>query len=106
MKSLNDEIYANRSVKCSKCGKHLFDVRFDAQCLVLSGGLVAFGFLAYQCGSCGRNGRFLSPTLPDELPTIDNQVPDIQTITHRSAALKKKMKKLGYKTLTIAQLSR
>jgi hypothetical protein len=89
--------YSDRTIFCAKCRKHLFDVRMDAQILILESGLIAFGFLAYQCGSCGRNGRFLSPILPDELPTIDNQVPDIQTITHRSAALKKKMKEFGYR---------
>ena len=89
--------YSDRTISCSKCRKRLFDVRMDAQILILESGLIAFGFLAYQCGSCGRNGRFLSPTPPDVVPTIDNQVPDIQIITHRSAELKNKMKCLGYR---------
>ncbi len=89
--------YSDRTIFCAKCRKHLFDVRMDAQILILESGLIAFGFLAYQCGSCGKSGRFLSPILPDVVPTIDNQVPDIQTITHRSAELKKKMKKFGYR---------
>ena len=89
--------YSDRTISCSKCRKHLFDVRKDAQILILESGLIAFGFLAYQCGSCGRNGRFLSPTPPDVVPTIDTQIPDIQIITHRSAELKNKMKRLGYR---------
>lgn len=80
-RTLNDKIYSDRRLNCS-CGKHLFDVRADAQILVSSDGLILFGFAAWQC-SCGKNGRFLSPTLPDVEPTIDSEFPDTKMLESR-----------------------
>ncbi len=94
-KTLNDEIYQPKVIKC-RCGKTIGKTAFDSQVLILESGLVAYNYLCWKC-VCGRNDSWLAPLLPDDAPTIDNTVPDIQTITHRSAALKKKMKKLGYK---------
>ena len=88
-KSLKDEIYSDRSLNCAKCRKHLFDVRMDAQILVSPDGLILFGFVAYQCGSCGRNGRFLAPNLPDVVPTLDNQFPDTKQIENRAIGITK-----------------
>ena len=90
-KTLDNKVYANRTVSCSKCRKHLFDVRMDAQILVSPEGLVLFGYASYQC-SCGRNGRFLSPVLPGVVPDVDNQYPDTKMLETRSAGVKRSVK--------------
>ena len=87
MKSLNDEIYADRTISCAKCRKHLFDVRMDAQILISKDGIIFYGFAAWQC-VCGKNGRFLSPTLPDVAPTMDSEFPDTKMLERRAAKLK------------------
>lgn len=96
MKSLNDEIYQPIIIKCRKCVNRVIGrTALDNQILILENGLIALNYFCWQC-PCGKNDSWLAPLLPDDAPTIDNTVPDIQSIAHRSAALKKKMKKFGY----------
>lgn len=96
MKSLTDEIYQPKIIKCRKCNNRVIGrTALDNQILILENGLIALNYFCWQC-ECGKNDSWLAPLLPDVPETMDNLVPDIQTITHRSAALKKKMKKFGY----------
>lgn len=91
--------YLDRELVCA-CGNHIASVRLDAQCLILATGLILFSFAAWQC-ECGKNGRFISPTLPDEKPTIDNQIPDSKQIEHRAAKAAKQFKtEVGKNTRT------
>ena len=95
-RSLEHEIYKSKVIKC-RCGKTIGTTAFDSQVLILESSRIAvYNYLCWKC-VCGKNDFVLAPLLPDVPKTIDNTVPDIQTITHRSAALKKKMQKLGYK---------
>lgn len=63
-------------IRCRKCRKYIAKTAFDSQVLILENGLITFNCLFWQC-ECGRNGRFISPILPDVKPTIENLNPDI-----------------------------
>jgi hypothetical protein len=91
--------YFDRELVCA-CGSHIASVRLDAQCLILATGLILFSFAAWQC-ECGRNGRFISPPLFDEKPTIDNQIPDSKQIEQKAAKIAKQFKtEVGKNTRT------
>jgi hypothetical protein len=86
-KSLNDKIYSDRSLTCV-CGRHIADVRFDGQCLVI-GSLVFFNAIFWRCLACNRASSYIAPVLPNEPETLDNQVPDTQQLQRRAAKIAK-----------------
>jgi hypothetical protein len=92
-KTLDDEIYQNREVRCRKCHRVIFRTAFDAQVLLIENSrLAVFGFMSWQC-VCGKSGRFLSPNLPEEKKTLDNEFPDSKQIEHRAAGIAKGVSK-------------
>jgi hypothetical protein len=96
MKSLNDEIYQDKAITCRKCQKVIGQTRLDSQILILASGLIVFNYLCWKC-ECGKAASWLAPILPKDLPTIDNQIPDVGDIMHKALTLKEKAQKLGYK---------
>jgi hypothetical protein len=94
MKSLNDEVYQDRVIICRKdsCRKVIGQTRLDGQILILASGLIVFNYLCWKC-ECGKAASYLAPILPKDLPTIDNQIPDVGDIIHKALSIKKNSQK-------------
>jgi hypothetical protein len=95
-KDLTHEVYQDKAITCRKCQKVIGETRLDGQILILESGLIVFNYLCWRC-DCNRSASWLAPILPKDLPTIDNQIPDVGDIMHKALTLKEKAKKLGYR---------
>lgn len=84
--------YSNRKIHCVKCHKFILETALDAQCLILENGLILLNCAFWRCPDCLTFGRFLSPTLPDEKPTLDNAAPDVKQLEGRAAATASRIK--------------
>ncbi len=94
MKSLKHEVYQDRVIICRKdsCRKVIGQTRLDGQILILASGLIVFNYLCWKC-ECGKAASYLAPILPKDLPTIDNQIPDVGDIIHKALSIKKNSQK-------------
>ena len=87
-RSLDDKIYQPKVIKCGSCHLTLGTTAADNQILILESGLIAFSWFSWQC-PCGKNDSWLAPTLPDEVPTLDNQFPDVKELEKRTKGITK-----------------
>ncbi len=98
-KSLDHEIYQDKTIRCRKvgCRKFIGEQRLNGQILILESGLIIFNYLCWKC-ECNRASSWLAPALPNDKPTLNNQVPDIGEIQTKALFVKENFGKLADKS--------
>jgi len=82
--------YSDRKIHCVKCRKFILKTALDAQCLILENGLILLNCAFWRCPDCLTFGRFISPILRDEKPTLDDTAPDVKQLERRAAMTAKR----------------